>query len=62
MNTTDFAAAQWTRATGTGVDPHEYRRVTESLTTVADWGAGLPSHRTRLPPARGGRGIIPLSG
>lgn len=36
--TTDFAAAQWTRATGTGVDPHEYRRVTESLASVADWG------------------------
>lgn len=35
---TDFAAAQWTRATGAGVDPHEYRRVTERLTSVADWG------------------------
>ncbi|MFD3513070.1 alpha/beta hydrolase [Streptomyces sp. NPDC058657] len=38
MSTTEFAAAQWTRATGTGVDPHEYRRVTESLTSVAGWG------------------------
>ncbi|WP_030684449.1 alpha/beta hydrolase family protein [Streptomyces sp. NRRL B-1347] len=38
MNTTDFAAAQWTRATGAGVDPHEYRRVTDGLTSVADWG------------------------
>ncbi|MFJ4950479.1 alpha/beta hydrolase family protein [Streptomyces sp. NPDC088760] len=34
----DFAAAQWTRATGAGVDPHEYRRVTEALTSLADWG------------------------
>ncbi|MEU8955235.1 alpha/beta fold hydrolase [Streptomyces sp. NPDC048518] len=34
----EFAAAQWTRATGAGVDPHEYRRVTDDLTSVADWG------------------------
>ncbi|TGB07592.1 alpha/beta fold hydrolase [Streptomyces sp. MZ04] len=38
MSTADFAAAQWTRALGAGVDPHEYRRVTEGLTSVADWG------------------------
>ncbi|MFV8127011.1 alpha/beta hydrolase family protein [Streptomyces syringium] len=38
MSTTEFAEAQWTRATGAGVDPHEYRRVTEGLTSVADWG------------------------
>lgn len=38
VSTTDFAAAQWTRATGAGVDPHEYRRVTDGLTSVADWG------------------------
>lgn len=38
MSTTDFAAAQWTRATGAGVDPHEYRRVTDGLASVADWG------------------------
>jgi pimeloyl-ACP methyl ester carboxylesterase len=38
MSTTEFAAAQWTRATGAGVDPHEYRRVTDGLTSVADWG------------------------
>ncbi|MGK5549035.1 alpha/beta hydrolase family protein [Streptomyces sp. URMC 127] len=48
MNTTDtpesaaafaaaFADAQWTRATGAGVDPHAYRRVTAGLTSVADW-------------------------
>ncbi|GGP91826.1 alpha/beta hydrolase family protein [Streptomyces melanogenes] len=33
-----FAAAQWTRATGAGVDPHEYRRVTDALASVAGWG------------------------
>ncbi|MCX4539189.1 alpha/beta fold hydrolase [Streptomyces sp. NBC_01565] len=38
MNPAEFAAAQWTRATGAGVDPHEYRRVTDGLTAVADWG------------------------
>ncbi|MGV9451545.1 alpha/beta hydrolase family protein [Streptomyces sp. NPDC003635] len=43
MSATEFAAAQWTRATGAGVDLHEYRRVTEGLTSVADWG---PSFRS----------------
>ncbi|MFE5867432.1 alpha/beta hydrolase family protein [Streptomyces roseifaciens] len=38
MSATEFAAAQWTRATGAGVDPHEYRRVTGALTSVEDWG------------------------
>ncbi|MEU2390836.1 alpha/beta fold hydrolase [Streptomyces sp. NPDC007369] len=38
MSVAEFAAAQWTRATGAGVDPHEYRRVTDALTSVADWG------------------------
>ncbi|WP_129837873.1 alpha/beta fold hydrolase [Streptomyces sp. RFCAC02] len=37
MNAAEFAAAQWTRATGAGVDPHEYRRVTGGLASVADW-------------------------
>ncbi|MFH8715807.1 alpha/beta hydrolase family protein [Streptomyces zaomyceticus] len=38
MNAAEYAAAQWTRATGAGLDPHEYRRVTEGLESVADWG------------------------
>ncbi|MEU3845027.1 alpha/beta hydrolase [Streptomyces sp. NPDC028635] len=38
MKASEFAAAQWTRATGAGVDPHEYQRVTGGLTSVADWG------------------------
>ncbi|MFC7974462.1 alpha/beta hydrolase family protein [Streptomyces cinereoruber] len=33
-----FVAEQWTRVTGVGVDPHEYRRVTDGLTSVAEWG------------------------
>ncbi|MEU2916267.1 alpha/beta hydrolase [Streptomyces massasporeus] len=41
MNAPEFVAAQWTRATGAGVDPHEYRRVTAGLTAVADWGPSL---------------------
>ncbi|MGW6914299.1 alpha/beta hydrolase family protein [Kitasatospora sp. NPDC054939] len=38
MNAREFAAAQYARATGAGVDPHEYRRVTDRLGEVADWG------------------------
>ncbi|MFH8800881.1 alpha/beta hydrolase family protein [Streptomyces sp. NPDC017936] len=38
MSAPEFAAAQWTRAVGAGVDPHEYLRVTEALPSVADWG------------------------
>ncbi|MEU7277328.1 alpha/beta hydrolase [Streptomyces sp. NPDC045431] len=38
MKAPEFAAAQWSRATGAGVDPHEYRRVTDGLGSVADWG------------------------
>ncbi|WP_055698165.1 alpha/beta hydrolase family protein [Streptomyces silaceus] len=34
----DFADTQWTRATGAGLDPHAYRRVTGGLASVADWG------------------------
>ncbi|MEU9719651.1 alpha/beta fold hydrolase [Streptomyces sp. NPDC047976] len=41
MNVDEFAAAQWTRATGAGVDPHEYRRVTGALTSLDDWGPAL---------------------
>ncbi|NEE08716.1 alpha/beta hydrolase [Streptomyces sp. SID7499] len=41
MNASEFVAAQWTRATGAGVDPHEYRRVTAGLTSVADWAPSL---------------------
>ncbi|MFF4409267.1 hypothetical protein [Streptomyces sp. NPDC001404] len=36
VNAPESAAAQWTRATGTGVDPHECRRVIAGLASVAD--------------------------
>lgn len=38
MNVREFADAQYARATGAGVDPHEYRRVTYRLGEVSDWG------------------------
>ncbi|WP_037669801.1 S9 family peptidase [Streptomyces griseus] len=38
MTAAEFAAAQLTRATGAGLDPHEYERVTSELTTVDGWG------------------------
>ncbi|MEU4078861.1 alpha/beta hydrolase [Streptomyces venezuelae] len=38
MSVAEFAAAQWSRALGAGLDPQEYRRVTENLASVADWG------------------------
>ncbi|MGW1189575.1 alpha/beta hydrolase family protein [Streptomyces sp. NPDC002559] len=38
MSAAGFAADQWTRAVGAGVDPHEYRYVTGGLGSVADWG------------------------
>ncbi|WP_106398432.1 alpha/beta hydrolase family protein [Actinocorallia populi] len=34
----EFAASQWTRATGIGLDPHEYQRVTGALESVDEWG------------------------
>ncbi|TDC24786.1 alpha/beta fold hydrolase [Streptomyces sp. 8K308] len=34
----DLAAAHLTRATGAGLDPHEYRRVTSGLASADDWG------------------------
>ncbi len=34
----EFAAGLWPRAVGAGIDPHEYKRVTDGLSSVADWG------------------------
>ncbi|MGW0774763.1 alpha/beta hydrolase family protein [Streptomyces sp. NPDC002835] len=33
-----YAESQFTRATGAGLDPHEYRRVTAGLASVDGWG------------------------
>ncbi|ROO88404.1 serine aminopeptidase S33 family [Actinocorallia herbida] len=37
MSAAEFAAMQWTRATGVGLDPHEYQQVTGNLADPADW-------------------------
>ncbi|RKN46713.1 alpha/beta hydrolase family protein [Streptomyces hoynatensis] len=37
MSAAEWAAALWPRAGGAGLDPHEYRRVTEGLGSIADW-------------------------
>ncbi|MES4907333.1 MULTISPECIES: alpha/beta fold hydrolase [unclassified Streptomyces] len=37
MNVADLAAENLTRATGAGLDPHEYHRVTAELASVDDW-------------------------
>ncbi|MBL1110635.1 alpha/beta fold hydrolase [Streptomyces sp. 5-8] len=41
MNAADFTAAQWSRATAAGIDPHEYQRVTDGLAGAADWGPAM---------------------
>ncbi|MFI7131797.1 alpha/beta hydrolase family protein [Nonomuraea sp. NPDC050153] len=38
MSAADFAAANLSRATGAGLDPHEYLRVTGELTDLDQWG------------------------
>ncbi|MGC5014377.1 alpha/beta hydrolase family protein [Streptosporangium sp. DT93] len=38
MSVTDFAALNLSRATGAGLDPHEYLRVTGELTDLDGWG------------------------
>ncbi|MGY0062906.1 alpha/beta hydrolase family protein [Streptomyces sp. LZ34] len=60
MNVADLAAENLTRATGAGLDLHEYQRVTAELTSVDDWGAGLmKAARQHL--ARAERAASPLS-
>ncbi|HUR06969.1 MAG TPA: alpha/beta fold hydrolase [Nonomuraea sp.] len=38
MSAADFAAANLSRATGAGLDPHEYLRVTGGLADLDEWG------------------------
>ncbi|WP_336206861.1 alpha/beta hydrolase family protein [Nonomuraea sp. LPB2021202275-12-8] len=38
MSATEFAAANLSRATGAGLDPHEYLRVTGELADLDQWG------------------------
>ncbi|MGA5036997.1 alpha/beta hydrolase family protein [Streptomyces capoamus] len=59
----DFAGAQWSRATGAGVDPHEYRRVTEGLASLADWGpAFVRTARAHLERADTARSALSAGG
>jgi pimeloyl-ACP methyl ester carboxylesterase len=60
VNVADFAAANLTRATGAGLDPHEYRRVTAALASVDEWGqAFMRAARRHL--ARAEQAASPIS-
>jgi pimeloyl-ACP methyl ester carboxylesterase len=60
MRAAEFAAANLSRATGAGLDPHEYQRVTGELTDLDHWGeAFMRAAREHL--ARGGRAATPIS-
>ncbi|MFE3450953.1 alpha/beta hydrolase family protein [Nonomuraea sp. NPDC059194] len=41
MNVAEFAAANLSRATGAGLDPHHYLRVTAALSSLDDWPDGF---------------------
>ncbi|MEV1176491.1 alpha/beta hydrolase family protein [Nonomuraea sp. NPDC049784] len=41
MSAADFAAANLSRATGAGLDLHEYQRVTTNLANLDQWGAAF---------------------
>ncbi|MFI0451567.1 alpha/beta hydrolase family protein [Actinomadura sp. 6N118] len=41
MSVADFAAANFSRATGAGLDAHEYQRVTGELADLNQWGEAL---------------------
>ncbi|MEV0196569.1 alpha/beta hydrolase [Nonomuraea sp. NPDC050691] len=41
MSVAEFAAANLSRATGAGLDPHEYLRVTGELAGLEEWGAAF---------------------
>ncbi|MEU8180085.1 alpha/beta fold hydrolase [Micromonospora sp. NPDC049044] len=60
MSVAEFAAANLTRATGAGLDPHEYRRVTAELASLNDWGqAFIRAARQHL--ARAEQATSPVS-
>ncbi|MEV0316368.1 alpha/beta fold hydrolase [Nonomuraea fuscirosea] len=60
MSAADFAAANLSRATGAGLDPHEYLRVTGGLTDLDQWGeAFMRSAREHV--ARAGRAGTAIS-
>ncbi|MCK2212806.1 alpha/beta hydrolase [Actinomadura sp. ATCC 31491] len=54
-----FAAANFSRATGAGLDPHEYLRVTAALTGLDGWGEALMgAARGHLARARQAAGAV----
>lgn len=60
MNAADFAAANLSRATGAGLDVHEYLRVTAELTGLGQWGAAfMRTARAHL--ARAGQAATAVS-
>ncbi|MFI7611009.1 alpha/beta hydrolase [Nonomuraea terrae] len=60
MSAADFAAANLSRATGAGLDPHEYLRVTGELTDLDQWGeAFMRAAREHL--ARAGQAATAIS-
>ncbi|MEV4755093.1 alpha/beta fold hydrolase [Micromonospora sp. NPDC049559] len=53
MSVEEFVAANFTRATGAGLDPHEYQRVTGELASLDGWGeAFVRAGRSHLVRAR----------
>ncbi|ACZ87437.1 alpha/beta fold hydrolase [Streptosporangium roseum] len=60
MSAADFAAANLSRATGAGLDPHEYLRATGELVDLDQWGEALMrvAHEHL---ARAGRAATPIS-
>ncbi|MGW7478182.1 alpha/beta hydrolase family protein [Nonomuraea muscovyensis] len=59
-NAADFAAANLSRATGAGLDPHEYQRVTAELADLDQWGEAL-MRAARGHLARAGRAATAIS-
>ncbi|MBB5781276.1 alpha/beta fold hydrolase [Nonomuraea jabiensis] len=60
MSAADFAAANLSRATGAGLDPHEYLRVTGELADLEQWGEAL-MRAARGHLARAGRASTAIS-
>jgi pimeloyl-ACP methyl ester carboxylesterase len=60
MSATEFSAANLTRATGAGLDPHGYQRVTSELASLDGWGeAFIRAARQHL--ARAEQAASPVS-
>jgi pimeloyl-ACP methyl ester carboxylesterase len=60
MSAADFAAANLSRATGAGLDPHEYLRVTGELTDPDQWGEAF-MRAAREHVARAGQAATAIS-